>query len=108
MGAQWEGMARTLMTLDVFKSSILKCSDALRKLGMDPFSMLMNPDDTAIFQTTINCMVCNCAVQVQSYVNFVYKTVFRDSLSAVSSFCSITVSVKYPYISKLYDEGCNL
>ena len=85
MGSQWPGMAQELMRLDPFRQSVLKCSEcvhalfqyaymtptdpmtcsALRHLGCDPYSLIMN-SNAEIWKNTMNCMVCITAIQVPS------------------------------------------
>jgi fatty acid synthase len=63
MGSQWVGMGQEMMVFDNFRESILKCSDALRHLGCDPYSLIMKGDDE-VWTNTMNCMVCITAIQV--------------------------------------------
>jgi hypothetical protein len=67
MGSQWQGMGRDLMRIECFRETILECSEAVRLLGVDPYDIMMNGDETA-WKNTMNCMVCIAAVQVGVYM----------------------------------------
>ncbi len=63
MGTQWGGMGQELMRIQVFRNSVKQCSEALRPLGVDPYSLIMNGDDD-VFKNTMHSMVCIAAIQV--------------------------------------------
>ncbi|XP_031628631.1 fatty acid synthase-like [Contarinia nasturtii] len=63
IGSQWASMAKDLMHLEVFRSSINRCADALRPEGFDLFKVLMKSDESA-FDDILNSVVSIAAVQV--------------------------------------------
>jgi len=63
MGCQWFGMARELMTIDVFSNSITRSNTYLSEFNVDLFKILMSEDATHI-QNTINSFVSIAAIQV--------------------------------------------
>ncbi|XP_051888628.1 fatty acid synthase [Pristis pectinata] len=63
MGAQWIGMGRILMKLDIFRESILRSDKALEKTGLKVSKLLMSTDDTT-FDDTVHAFVALAAIQV--------------------------------------------
>lgn len=63
MGTQWHGMARDLMSLDVFRQSIMKCDRALQPLGVKLYELIMTGDDKT-FEDSLNSFICIAAIQV--------------------------------------------
>lgn len=63
MGAQWIGMGRTLMKLDIFRESILRSDKALEKTGLKVSELLMNTDEKT-FDDTVHAFVALTAIQV--------------------------------------------
>lgn len=63
MGSQWAGMARDLMHLEVFKSSIHKCAEALRPEGIDLVDIITTKDEIK-FDNILNSFISIAAVQV--------------------------------------------
>ncbi|XP_062930495.1 fatty acid synthase [Mobula hypostoma] len=63
MGAQWIGMGRILMKLDIFHESILRSDKALEKTGLKVSKLLMSTDDTT-FDDTVHAFVALAAIQV--------------------------------------------
>ncbi|XP_067860263.1 fatty acid synthase [Heptranchias perlo] len=63
MGAQWIGMGRILMKLDIFRESILRSDKALEETGLKVSDLLMSTDDTT-FDDTINAFVALAAIQI--------------------------------------------
>lgn len=63
MGSQWASMAKNLMQLDVFRSSIERCADVLKPEGMDLIELLTESDE-ATFENVLNSFVAICAVQI--------------------------------------------
>lgn len=63
MGTQWSGMGRDLMTLDVFKESIMRSDAVLQPLGVKLYDLLM--ESTAdTFNDTLNSFISIAAIQV--------------------------------------------
>lgn len=63
MGSQWAGMATDLMTLDVFKQSIDRCSAALKPHGVNLEDIIVN-GTAATFDNVLNSFVSIAAMQV--------------------------------------------
>ncbi|XP_067914268.1 fatty acid synthase [Heterodontus francisci] len=63
MGAQWIGMGRTLMKLDIFHESILRSDKALETTGLKVSKLLMSTDDTT-FDDTVHSFVALAAIQI--------------------------------------------
>uniref|UniRef100_UPI00398F77C5 fatty acid synthase n=1 Tax=Pristiophorus japonicus TaxID=55135 RepID=UPI00398F77C5 len=63
MGAQWVGMGRTLMKLDIFRESILRSDKALETTGLKVSNLLMSTDDT-ILDDTVHSFVALAAIQI--------------------------------------------
>ena len=63
MGAQWHGMGRDLMQLDVFRQSIMESDAVLRPYGLKLYDLLMTGDEDA-FNDIINTFVGIAAIQV--------------------------------------------
>lgn len=56
-------MGRELMRIELFDETVRGCSEALRPLGVDPYSLIMR-GDPEVFKNTMHCMVCITAIQV--------------------------------------------
>ncbi|CAG9771106.1 unnamed protein product [Ceutorhynchus assimilis] len=63
MGSQWAGMAKDLMTLDVFKQSIDRCSAALKPHGINLENIIVNGTNET-FDNVLNSFVSIAAMQV--------------------------------------------
>ncbi|KAG7507376.1 fatty acid synthase [Solea senegalensis] len=63
MGAQWAGMGRSLMQLDIFRESILRSDMALKDTGLVVSRLLMEADD-ATFEETVHAFVGIAAIQI--------------------------------------------
>lgn len=63
MGAQWVGMGRDLMKLDLFHKSIMKSNEILKPYGIDMYDLLMNSDETT-FDDILNSFVSIACIQV--------------------------------------------
>lgn len=63
MGAQWPGMAKDLMQLDMFKDSIKRCSDALKPHGINLENLLLHSDESA-FDNVLNSFISIAAMQI--------------------------------------------
>ena len=63
MGAQWHGMGRDLMQLDVFCQSIMESDAVLRPYGLQLYDLLMTGDEDA-FNNILNSFVGIVAIQV--------------------------------------------
>ena len=61
MGTQWQGMGRDLLTLPVFRQSILRSDAVLRPHGVPLFDMLAQGDS---FEDILNSFVAIAAIQV--------------------------------------------
>ena len=62
MGAQWHGMGRDLMQLDVFRQSIMESDAVLRPYGLKLYDLLMTGDEDAF--DILNTFVGIAAIQV--------------------------------------------
>ncbi|XP_050089071.1 fatty acid synthase [Anopheles aquasalis] len=63
MGSQWASMARDLMQLEVFHSTIARCAEALRPEGVDLIDVLTKSDESR-FDNILNSFISIAAVQV--------------------------------------------
>ncbi|XP_012229663.2 fatty acid synthase [Linepithema humile] len=63
MGAQWAGMGRELLGIEVFQRSLHRCADALRPHGIDLMDIIMNSTEET-FENVINSFVSIAAMQV--------------------------------------------
>ncbi|XP_048467070.1 fatty acid synthase-like [Rhincodon typus] len=63
MGAQWIGMGRTLMKLDIFHESILRSDKALETTGLKVSELLVSAEDTT-FDDTVHAFVALAAIQI--------------------------------------------
>lgn len=63
MGSQWPGMAKQLMQLDVFRNSIRKSAEVLKKHGINLEEVIINGDETA-FENVLNSFISIAAVQI--------------------------------------------
>lgn len=63
MGTQWAGMGRDLMQIEVFHKTVVRCSEALKPLGLNPYSLIMDGDEET-YQNTLNSFVCIATMQV--------------------------------------------
>lgn len=63
MGSQWAGMAKDLMQLDAFKSSLKKCSDALKPHGVNLQDILISATENT-FDNVLNSFISIAAMQV--------------------------------------------
>ena len=64
MGTQWHGMGRALMTLPVFRASILRSHAALKPYDIDLYALLMEAGPDA-YEDTMNSFVGIAAIQVK-------------------------------------------
>ncbi|XP_021358822.1 fatty acid synthase-like [Mizuhopecten yessoensis] len=71
MGAQWHGMGRQMMEIELFKKSILKSDAVLRPHGMYLYDLLMTGKET-VYEDTLNCFVANAAIQI-ALVDLLFK-----------------------------------
>lgn len=67
MGAQWCGMGRSLMRLDLFRASILRSDVAVKPHGLKVSELLLNSDEST-FDDIVPAFVCLTAIQVQQWV----------------------------------------
>ena len=56
MSTQWSGVGRDLMSLDVFKDSIMKSDALLQPYGVKLYELLMN-STAETFNNTINSFI---------------------------------------------------
>lgn len=63
MGSQWAGMAKDLMKLEPFATTMNKCAEALRPEGIDLLSIVLSNDAT-IFDNVLNSFVSIASCQV--------------------------------------------
>ncbi|KAF2898262.1 hypothetical protein ILUMI_07913 [Ignelater luminosus] len=63
MGSQWPGMAKQLMQVEVFKTSIKKSADILKRHGINLEALIINSDETA-FDNVLNSFVSIAAIQI--------------------------------------------
>lgn len=63
MGAQWPGMGRELLGIEVFSRSLRRCADALRPHGIDLMDIIMTSTEET-FENVINSFVSIAAMQV--------------------------------------------
>ena len=65
MGAQWQGMGRSLYTnVEQFRVSLKKSAEVLRPFDIDLVKLLLEGDEEA-FNDTLNSFVGIAAIQVQ-------------------------------------------
>lgn len=64
MGSQWAGMAKQLMNMELFRTSIKVCSDALRPYDVVKLEDLIVNGDEACFGNVLNSFVSIAAIQV--------------------------------------------
>lgn len=68
MGTQWPCMAKQLMNLEVFASSIRRSADVLKPYGIDLIDLVTNePKETPDGKSLIPAFVSIAAVQVEIY-----------------------------------------
>ncbi len=73
MGTQWAGMGRDLMTLDIFRQSILRSDRVLQRHNVALYNLLMKGDQTT-FNDTLNSFVGIAAIQVHGVVfRYIYN-----------------------------------
>lgn len=63
MGTQWPGMGRDLMKIEAFRSTVVRCSEALRPFGFNIYDVLMKGGEKT-FDGPLNTTVCLMAIQV--------------------------------------------
>lgn len=63
MGSQWTSMAQGLMTVDIFRQSIEKSAQILKKLDIDLMNILLSKDEK-VLDTTVAPFVAIAAVQI--------------------------------------------
>lgn len=63
MGSQWPCMAKELMSIDIFRQSIKRCSDALKPHGVKLEDVIVNGDETC-FNNILNSFISIAAVQI--------------------------------------------
>ncbi|KAG8446408.1 hypothetical protein GDO86_014021 [Hymenochirus boettgeri] len=63
MGTQWKGMGHSLMNLDIFRQSVLRSDEALKKTGLKVSELLLNADDKT-FEDTLHAFVGLAAIQI--------------------------------------------
>ncbi|XP_053145655.1 fatty acid synthase [Hemicordylus capensis] len=63
MGTQWKGMGLSLMSLDLFRQSILRSDEALKDTGLKVSDLLLNADENT-FNDTVNAFVGLAAIQI--------------------------------------------
>ncbi|RZC40550.1 fatty acid synthase-like [Asbolus verrucosus] len=63
MGSQWPGMAKDLMRIEVFRSTMRKCAIALKPYGIDLENVVVNGTEE-IFRNVVNTFTAITAVSV--------------------------------------------
>ncbi|XP_063979711.1 fatty acid synthase [Diachasmimorpha longicaudata] len=63
MGSQWAGMGRELLCIDTFKTSLRRCAEALKTVGIDLFDLILNGTDKT-FENVLHSFVSIAAIQV--------------------------------------------
>ncbi|XP_072754283.1 fatty acid synthase [Anoplolepis gracilipes] len=63
MGAQWVGMGRDLLGIEVFQRSLRRCADALKPHGIDLMNIIMNATEET-YENVIESFVSLAAMQV--------------------------------------------
>lgn len=63
MGAQWCGMGRSLMRLDLFRASILRSDLAVKPHGLKVSELLLNSNEST-FDDLVPAFVCLTAIQI--------------------------------------------
>lgn len=64
MGAQWPGMARQLLSLDIFQGSLRRCADAVAAHNIDLMDVIMNATDETYEENVVNSFVSIAAMQI--------------------------------------------
>lgn len=65
MGSQWVGMAKDLMRLEPFATTMKKCAEALRPEGIDLLSVVLTEDPNA-FDNVLNSFISIASVQAST------------------------------------------
>jgi len=63
MGAQWSGMGRELLGIEIFQRSLQRCADTLMPHGIDLMNIIMN-STVETYENIINSFVSIAAVQI--------------------------------------------
>ncbi|CAG9858327.1 unnamed protein product [Phyllotreta striolata] len=63
LGAQWNGMGRDLLNIEVFQKSIKRCAAALKTYEIDLLQILTS-DDPTIFDDITNCICAIVALEI--------------------------------------------
>lgn len=77
MGTQWLGMGRDLMKIEAFRSTVTRCSEALKPLGFNVYDVLMNANEKT-FDGPLNTAVCLITIQVWLQLNERHKGGFTE------------------------------
>ena len=68
MGAQWAGMGKDLMQLEVFEKAVRKCAEALEPEGFNLYDVILSPDEST-FDNVMNSFVAIATIQVNYICN---------------------------------------
>ncbi|RLU17245.1 hypothetical protein DMN91_011314 [Ooceraea biroi] len=63
MGAQWPGMGKQLLGIQVFQRSLRRCADALLPYGVDLMNIILNGTDET-YKNVTNTFVSTVAIQI--------------------------------------------
>lgn len=63
MGSQWNGMATSLMQIDMFRDTIKKCHEILKPRGIDLISIVTSTDEST-FDNIVHSFVGIAAIQI--------------------------------------------
>jgi len=63
MGAQWSGMGRDLLKIEVCKRSLQRCTDVLISYNIDIIDMIINSTNE-MYDNVTNCMILIVAIQI--------------------------------------------
>lgn len=63
-GSQWVGMAKELMLLDIFRTSIKRCAEALSPVGIDLMKILTDNDESTFEQNIVYTFVSIVSIQI--------------------------------------------
>ncbi|XP_015126151.1 fatty acid synthase [Diachasma alloeum] len=63
MGTQWAGMGRELLPIETFQTSLRRCAEALKPVGIDLFDLILNGTDKT-FENVLHSFVSIAAIQV--------------------------------------------
>lgn len=61
--SQWTGMGKDLLSIEIFKETVGRCSGLLRSKGIDLMNLIQSAGDN-VFDNIVNSLVCIVAIQL--------------------------------------------